>query len=359
MLGSGVEGRALAAWFLAEGAEEVNLFSVYADELDALARGSIVLRGEGPVGTFRVGGEAPAIVVTSVLDQAVANADLIVVSGPVLKQRTYGLVLAPHLRDGQTIMVVPGRTLAGFELQQAIRAGGSGAEVRLVEIDDLPFDISQDGSTLMLTRRRAVSAGVHPGSSTSTIEGLQRFFPDLVPVPTLFDSSLNDGSGVVEAPALLLGGPAAPGSAPSAPPGAILLSPTSFRSLLGEAQLRLVGSLAEERRQVAQLFGVRQVPDDATWIDRFAGADSGPGVRGVPDAVAAKKLLRDAVLGSLLPLVSMADAAGLRVPVTEAVIEMAQQALGVELRATGRSLLMTGFAGMVPGEIRARMAQGL
>jgi opine dehydrogenase len=68
VLGSGVEGRALAAWFLAEGADEVRLFTVYAKEVEALSRGSITLRGEGPIGTFRVGGDRPSIEVTSVLD---------------------------------------------------------------------------------------------------------------------------------------------------------------------------------------------------------------------------------------------------------------------------------------------------
>ncbi len=61
VLGSAVEGRVLAAWFLAEGAESVRLFTVYSDELEALSRGSITLRGEGPIGTFRVRWGVPQI----------------------------------------------------------------------------------------------------------------------------------------------------------------------------------------------------------------------------------------------------------------------------------------------------------
>src|SRR5680860_11602 len=95
VLGAGPTGRALAAWLLAEGTPDVTLFTVYADELTALESGSVTLRGDGPVGTFRTG--EGGIVVTSVLDAAVADADVIFITGPVFKLRTYGMVLAPYV----------------------------------------------------------------------------------------------------------------------------------------------------------------------------------------------------------------------------------------------------------------------
>ncbi len=356
VLGSGVEGRALAAWFLAEGADQVSLFSVYQDELTALARGSITLRGDGPVGTFRVGGEAPSIASTSVLDRSVEGADLVVISGPVLKQRTYGLVVAPYLHDGQTILVVPGRSLAALELLQSIRAGGSTADVRLVEVDDLPFDIGVDGSTLTLTRRRTVRAGVYPGSATSVLEGLRRFFPELVSATSVLDSTLGDGSGIVSIPALLVGGPGAPPIESAGPPGAVLLNPNTFRGLIGDAQIQLVAALADERREVASRFGLRALPSDEEWLDAVAGSTEGTGVRAVPDEATARSLLRDAVLGSLVPLTSMANAAGVAAPVTEAMIELSERVLGTALRASGRNLDLCGLGGLSAPEIRARLA---
>jgi opine dehydrogenase len=358
VLGSGVEGRALAAWFLAEGADEVRLFTVYAKEVEALSRGSITLRGEGPIGTFRVGGDRPSIEVTSVLDSAVAASDLIVVSGPVLKQRTYGLVLAQHLLDGQVIVVAPAMTFGGLELAHWLRAGGSTAEVTIVELQSLPFDITDEAGTVHLTRRRRVQAAVLPQGSTSTIERVAGYLPDLDAAPSVLHSSLSDASGLVEVPALLLGGPAAPADVRSTPPGAVPTTPASFASLIGERHRDLIGALAAERRSVAAGFGVRDLPDDQTLISQAAGSLEGAGVRAVPVPVVATALVRDAVLGSLVPLVSAAEATGTSVPVTRSIITLAETVLGGDLEAAGRSLHQIGFGGLDAGAIRTRLATG-
>ncbi len=358
VLGSGVEGRALAAWFLAEGADEVRLFSVYAKEVEALARGSITLRGEGPIGTFRVGGDRPSIEVTSVLDTAVAASDLIVVSGPVLKQRTYGLVLAQHLQDGQVIVVVPAMTFGGLELAHWLRAGGSTADVSIVELQSLPFDITDEAGTVSLTRRRRVRAAVLPHGSTSTIERVAGYLPDVDAAPTVLHSSLSDPTGLVEIPALLLGGPAAPADTRSIPPGAVPTTLASFASLIGERHRGLIGALAAERRAVAAAFGVRDMPDDEALIAQVAGSTDGSGVRAVPGPAVAGALVRDAVLGSLVPLISAADAAGLAVPATRSVVTLAETVLGGDLAAAGRSLHQVGFGGLDAGAIRTRLVTG-
>ena len=351
VLGSAVEGRVLAAWFLAEGADSVRLFTVYSDELEALSRGSITLRGEGPIGTFRVGGESPNVEVTSVLDNAISEADLIVISGPVLKQRTYALVMAPYIRDGQILAVVPGRTFGGLELLHTIRTGGSHADVRIVEFDDLPFDIDDSGATITLTRRRAPRVSVLPHAATSTIDRLRPFFPDLLAMPTILDTSLGADSPTVEVPTLLLGGPAAPADVRSIPPGAVPISPHTFRALIGPAHRRLISEMMAERRLVAAAFGVRDLPDDESWVDQAVGTENGERVRAVPSEDAAAALIRNGVLGSLEPLMSAADAAGVLAPVTRSVIAVAEVAMGADLSA--RTLDRIGLGGRDANQVRA------
>ena len=110
VLGGGPEGRLLACLCLAEGAE-VTLFSAYGAELAAIrAAGGTTLRGAGPVGTFPAGREdGPSIRLSAELDAALDGAELVFVTGPVLKQRTYAMVLAEHVADGQVLALVPGR----------------------------------------------------------------------------------------------------------------------------------------------------------------------------------------------------------------------------------------------------------
>ncbi len=359
VLGSGVEGRALAAWFLAEGADEVRLFTVYNDEVEALQRGSITLRGEGPIGTFRVGGDRPSIEVTSVLDAAVAASDMVVVSGPVLKQRTYGLVLAQQVQDGQLIVVTPARTFGGLELAYWLGVGGSTADVTIVEVQSLPFDILEEGGTLHLSRRRPTPAAALPQSASSSIERVAGYLSDLTPAPTSLHSSLTDASALVEIPALLLGGPAAPADRSARLPGAIPVESGTFAGLLGDRHRALIADLAAERRRVAASFGVRDFPTDAELIEAVAGTVDGDDVRAVPPEDAARSLVRDGVLGSLVPLISAADAAGVPAPTSRAVLRLAESVLGGDLSAAGRALDRIGFSGMDAAAVRNRLAQGV
>ena len=345
VLGGGPEGRLLACLCLAEGAE-VTLFSAYGAELAAIrAAGGTTLRGAGPVGTFSAGREdGPSIRLSAELDAALADAELVFVTGPVLKQRTYAMVLAEHVADGQVLALVPGRSLGALETAWYLRVGGCLADVTLAEVQALPYWIREDGATLHLTLARPAIAAALPGDRVDVVRGLARFLPDLVPVRSVAESGFADGSGLVEVPALLLGGPAAPPGGPDLPPGAEPLAErNTFRALIGDRHRAVVAAMAGERRRVAGRFGVRDLPGDDEWLDAFAGAPAGDEARPAPDSTQARRLLRCAVVGSLAPLVSAAKVAGLDVPVTRSMTALAQTVLGGDLAHAGRRLDAVGI----------------
>ena len=345
VLGGGPEGRLLASLCLAEGAQ-VTLFSAYGAELAAIrAAGGTTLRGAGPVGTFSAGREdGPSVRLSAELDAALVDAQLVFLTGPVLKQRTYAMVLADHVADGQVLVLVPGRSLGALEAAWYLRVGGCRADVVLAEVQALPFWIREDRATLHLTRARPAPAAALPAAREDVVRGLARFLPGLIPARSVAESGFADGSGLVEVPALLLGGPAAPPGGPELPPGAEPLpARRTFRSLLGERHRTIVAAMAAERRQVAARFGVRDLPGDDAWIDSFAGAPAGEEARPVPDPDHARRLLRCAVIGSLTPLVSAAEVAGLEAPVTRAMTALAATLLGSDLAHAGRRLDTVGI----------------
>ena len=357
VLGGGPEGRLLACLCLAEGAE-VTLFSAYGAELAAIrAAGGTTLRGAGPIGTFAAGREnGPSIRLSAELDTALGGADLVFVTGPVLKQRTYAMVLAEHVADGQVLVLVPGRTLGALEAAWYLRAGGCEADVVLAEVQALPWWIREDGATLHLTRARPAFAAVLPSDRADVIRGLTRFLPDLVPVRSVAESGFGDGSGIVEVPALLLGGPAAPPAGSDLPPGAKPLPERhTFRALVGDRHRAVVEAMAEERRRVAARFGVRDLPDTEEWLDTFAGAPAGEEARPVPDADQARRLLRCAVVGSLTPILSAAEVAGTEVPVTRAMTALAETLLGGDVAHAGRRLDTVGIGARDLDEARRAM----
>ena len=345
VLGGGPEGRLLACLCLAEGAE-VTLFSAYGAELAAIrAAGGTTLRGAGPVGTFPAGRDGGASIrLCAELDTALRDADLVFVTGPVLKQRTCAMVLAEHVTDGQVLALVPGRSLGALEAAWCLRVGGCEADVVLAEVQAPPYWIREDGATLHLTRVGSAPAAALPSGRDEVVGGLARFLPNAVPVRSTTHSGFADASGLVEVPALLLGGPAVPPGGPPLPPGAQPLPARhTFRSLIGERHRAVIAAMATERRRAADAFGVRDLPDPLEWIEGFAGAPAGEAARPVPDAAAARRLVRCAVIGSLTPLLSAAEVAGTPAPVTRAMATLAQTVLGSDLARAGRRLDTIGI----------------
>ena len=345
VLGGGSDALMLSALCVAEGAN-VTLFSAYGAELDSLRAGhGIALRGDGPVGNYQVDrDDAPSVATTAELDRAVADAQVIFLTGPVHKQRTYAMVLADHIRDGQVLVLAPGRSFGAAEAAWLLRVGGTEADYTLVEVQGLPYWHSVTGNQLHLSAASGVAAATLPAGRDKAVEGLKRFLPNLLPAINTVRSSFGDGSGLVEVPALLIGGPAVEDGQPSIPDGAVPLAENNtFRALIGPQHEAIMGRMATERAQVAQRFGVRDLPELSEWQDRHAGALKGAGGRPVPDFSEAQKIVRCATIGSLVPLVSAARMAGVTVPATEAMVTLAGTVLGAEMSTAGRRLEAIGI----------------
>ena len=90
---------------------------------------------------------------------------------------------------------------------------------------------------------------------------------------------------------------------------------------------------------------MRDLPDTEAWIATHAGALKGEGRRAIPGDAEAKALLRDGVIGSLVPLVSAAQMAGVEVPVTQSMITLAGAVLGADVASAGRRLDTIGIRG--------------
>lgn len=354
VLGGGAEARMIAALALAEGME-VTLFSAYAAELNAIrTAGSVTLRGEGPIGSFAVDQtRGPSIRTTAALDEATGSAEVIVLTGPVQKQRTYAMVLADHLHDGQVLVLPDAGSLGAVEVAWLLKAGGCAADFTVIELSGMPYWLRQDRGQLTLTACPARPAASLPAGREAAIRGLAALFPNAVPMLSSVHSGFADASAAVELPALLFGGPAGPDGAPVIPEGGVPLAENAtFANLIGPTQRNLIDRLWSERRAVAQAYGVRDLPDLDRAIALVAGTTSGKGSRPVPSKDEAENLVQAGVIASLIPLASAADLAGIEVPVTRSTITLAMAALGRDLRGIGRSLTTIGVTATSTADAR-------
>lgn len=344
VLGGGPDARLLAALSLASGCD-VTLFSAYGKELELLrASSGIALRGAGPIGSYQVESGDASIALTAELDAAVQDAEVIFLTGPIHKQRTYAMVLADHLADGQILVLAPGRSLGAVEAAWMLRLGGCTADVTLIETQGLPFWFRAEGATLHLSRAAPVAAATLPRGRVDALAMLTAIFPNLEPVESVLASGFADLSAAVEIPALVLGGAGLAAGGVPVPMGGVPLEENhTFAALIGPDQRRMIETLAQERRDVALAFGVRNLPETDAWIASFTGAPRGEGARAVPDRDTARGLLRDGVIGSLVPLSSAAALAGVAVPQTDALIAMTGAILDADVAASGRRLETMGM----------------
>jgi len=343
VLGGALDGQLIAALCFAEGCQ-VSLFSAYAAELELMQSG-IAVQGSGPVGNYHVNqSRGPSINAGAALDASLVGSEVIFLTGPVHKQRTYAMVLADHLTDGQVLVLPNARTFGAFEALSLLKLGGSTADITIVEMQGMPYWYDKPQNALVLEAAGDVSCGCIPANRTqSVVAALTTFLPGLTPCGNVLQSSFSDCSGVVDVPALLLAGPAIkPGGKPVPMGGVPLEENNTFFNIIGEQQKQVIESLLEERRQVAVRYGVRDLPDMDMLLQRQAGQESGSGKRAVPEHGAAITLLRDIAIGSLVPLTAAANAAKIDVPLTCSMVQLCSTVLGNDVATSGRRLHSIG-----------------
>jgi len=379
VLGGSTDARLLAALCLSNGAS-VRLFSAYASELAAMQNG-IALNGNGPVGRYHVDSDKMiagentatksaaragkpgtsnhhAIMATGSLDSCLQDAELIFLTGPIHKQRTYAMVLADHLQDGQVLVVPNARTFGALEVSWLLQAGGCNADITIAEMQGLPYFVNAEGGALELQPAASVAISCLPAKNTNgVVASLAPLLPQLTACNSVLHSSFADSSALVELPALIIGGPALSKGGPAIPMGATSLPENeSFYNLLGEQQLALSSQLYAERTEVARRYGIRDLADFETALQQSAGAQKGDGRRFIPSQENATEVIRDAITGSLAPLLDAAKVAGVNTPGTQAMVTLASGVLGTDISASGRRLHNLGIANESFDEVYARLS---
>ncbi|MHB8094381.1 MAG: NAD(P)-binding domain-containing protein, partial [Candidatus Aminicenantales bacterium] len=132
VLGAGHGGLAMAGHLALMGFT-VNLFNRTEERIWAIQqRGGVELQGE-------IEGFGKLNIVTHRIDEAIEGADVLMVVVPATGHRYMAEVCAPHLKDGQYIVLNPGRTLGAIEFLQVLKEKGCTANVIVSETQTLIY----------------------------------------------------------------------------------------------------------------------------------------------------------------------------------------------------------------------------
>lgn len=314
------------------------------------ARGGVRIEGE-------VSGFGTVAVTTTEPSEALEGCDVVMVVVPAVAHRDIARVCAPHLTDGQTVVLNPGRMFGALEFEHALRTAGCEADVIVAEAQALLYACRATGpgqARILGTKNSIPVASIRAHLIPQVLEKLQPAFPVFVPGDTVLKTSLNN-IGSVFHPALML-------------LNAAWVEASEDFEFYHEGSSRSVCEaleiLDQERVAVAAAMGIQAMTArewlyfaySATGKDLCQTMQANPGYRGIkaPRRLTHRYITED-VPTSLVPLASLGAKFGQPTPTMTSLITMANVMNGEDYFATGRTVERLGLQDMTLEEIRAHV----
>ena len=350
IVGTGIGGTEMAGYLGLAGAR-VRVHDIRKDAVDGIrARGGLDVSGI-------VSGFAPVERATLSVDEAVEGAALIAVATLNNDHQAVARQLAPVLRDGQTVCLVPGYVGGALEFRRALDTSGCRARVQLGEIDNFPFTGAVLGPAAVRVaslKRRLQVAALPASDGAAVLHLVQRALPPAALAQNVFQTALATMNPVLHVPGML-------GNQGRLDAGERF---QFYGAGITRSVARVIEALDAERVAVAQAFGV-EVPTVRGWLARtygLEGTDLYPLIQRLhheifkdspaPGALDARYVTEDVPYG-LVPLAELGRLAGVPTPVAQALTVLASAALGRDFVREGRTLERMGLKGRSLEAVRA------
>ena len=358
VIGAGHGGKAMAAHLALMGFDTV-LFNRTPERIAAVAaRGGIDLT----INTSDAGGFAPLASVTSDYGEALESADVVMIATPSTAHRDIAEQAAPYLRDGQIVVLNPGRTCGAIEFDTVLRAAGCQTDVTVAEAGTLIYASRSDGpaQARIFRIKEAVPLAALPATRTeSVLAALHAAYPQFIDGGNVLKTSL-DNMGAIFHPALTI-----------LNAGWIETRHGDFEFYIDGASpsvCRVLDALDRERVTVAAALGVRaqtaqewlQMAYDARGDDLYQAIHNQPGYYGIkgPASLNHRYITEDVPM-SLVPIAALGRRHGVSVGAIDSIIRQASIIHRTDYYRRGRTLEKLGLENMTVGELTAYVCEGV
>jgi len=356
VLGGGHGARATAADMTLVG-HKVNLFELeqFHDNVrEIFQRKTVLITGEARNGT------AELALCTHDISLAISGVDIILIIIPALYHRSYAELLAPHLRGGEHIVLIPG-TMGSLEFMTTLEQKGCSAEITVSELDTLPYAtrITGPASVYVYHALPVFGAGVFPSAKTDEVLAiLKDLYPGITAFRDVLEAGLSNCNPVIHPIGVLMNA------------GRIEYSRGEFyyyEEGITPATARAIEALDRERMEIGKRLAL-DLPDQATALH---AVDYGPkgdlwqvlkGSKGLtpikgPTTLANRYVTEDIPIG-LVCWSQLGEQLGVAVPLMRATIEIGIAISGVDYWLTGRTLERCGIKDMSADEIVSYVKTG-
>lgn len=297
--------------------------------------------------------------VSTDIGEAVRGAELVVVPVPGVAQRDIAVAMAPHLEDGQVVFLPPG-TFGAWIMSEIVREQGSTARVSWAETGTLPWLARKHGDAVINISARAtrLPTGVYPAADTDrALEVIGAAFPSVERCEDALSGALMNAGPIIHPPLILMNaGPLEhfpawdihnEGTQPSvrAVTTALDHERIRVREALGYAapHFPLADHYENDQWMYGDTSSHAKLVDSGDWREKI-------------DLHEHRYMREDTALG-LAFLVSVADWAGVDVPVAAGLLALAGAVVGEDLRDGERSLPTLGLAGLSRNEMTALLTE--
>jgi len=351
VIGAGNGGKAMAAHLAIMGFE-VTLFNRTSENIEAIkARGGITLESKNPGGPSGFGSITR---VTSNIQDAVESSDIIMVVIPANGHRDIARSAAPYLKEGQILVLNPGRTLGAIEFRKILDDEGCAKGVIVAESQTFIYASRSDGpaQALIFRVKDAVPLAAVPATKTQIVlDKLKSAYPQFINGGHVLRTGL-DNIGAIFHPTISIFNM-----------GRIEGTHGEFQFYLDGVTptvARLMEVLDRERVTVASSVGIRAITArewlkaayNAEGKDLYEAIHNQSGYRGInaPSTLFHRYLTEDIPM-SLVPIASLGKRYGVSVRGMESVIRLACIAHSTDYWRRGRTLKKLGIENLSVGEL--------
>jgi opine dehydrogenase len=349
VLGAGHGGSAMAGHLAIMGFS-VKLFNRTEERLWGVkSSGGIEVEGE-----IEDEGFGAISVATTSMEEALDGVELIMVVVPATAHRFMAEACAPHLKDGQIIVLHPGRTFGALEFKQVLTERGVTADVIIAEAQTFLYAsrvIGPAHAHIFRVKNSIPVASIRAHLIPKVLGRLRKAFPQFVPGDNIFRTSF-DNIGSVFHPTLCTLN------------AGWIEDDADFQFYVEGVSPSVAKVLEEvdaERVRVAEALGIRALTArewlylaySAAGPDLYGAMMSNPGYRGImaPPTLRMRYVQED-VPSSLVPIASVGQMFGVETPTINALIALASTLNQTNYWDIGRTVERLGIDKMSLRDLR-------
>ncbi len=340
IIGAGNGGVAMAGYLALIG-YSVNLYNRTLENIVPLIENPrIQITGE-------VNGEGRLNLVTDDIQLAIKDVDVIMVTIPAVGHYHIAQLMAPYLKDGQIIVLNPGRTGGALEVYSTIKRI-TDKDIVVAEAQTFIYACRKTSPTsahIFKSKREVKLAAIPAIETQKVIDVLKNAYPQFVPAKDVIETSINNYGAIFHpAPTLLNCGHIERGA------------PFEYYT---EGITPSIGKFLEkmdaERMKIGFLLNVDTV-SAKDWLEDsynvkgeslYEAVQKNPGYKGLkaPKGLNIRYIYED-VPCSLVPLSSIAKEFNIETPAIDSIIRLAGLITGIDFYEEGRTAERLGLKGL-------------